>query len=123
VVCVYLCVCVCLYLCLRVIIQAAHACLSCRTPVQSTKPPSILPTPTHRARCPCGRPGFCFFNNVSVAAAAALRHPGIERVLILDWDVHHGNGTESIWLNDERVLVVSLHRRDPNFYPIVRALS
>ena len=40
--------------------------------------------------------GFCFFNNCSLAALAALRQPGIERVLIVDWDVHHGNGIEKV---------------------------
>ncbi|WIA41969.1 hypothetical protein OEZ86_009272 [Tetradesmus obliquus] len=61
--------------------------------------------------------GFCFFNNVAVAAHAALEQPGVERVLILDWDIHHGNGTQQIFLQDPRVLFVSLHRRDGNFYP------
>eukprot|EP00941_MAST-03F_sp_MAST-3F-sp1_P006013 g6013.t1 len=58
--------------------------------------------------------GFCFFNNVAVAAHAALRQ-GVQKILILDWDVHHGNGLQNIFYNDDRVLYVSLHRI--NFYP------
>ena len=51
--------------------------------------------------------GFCFFNNVAVAARHALDVRGLERVVIVDFDVHHGNGTEDIIANDERVLMVS----------------
>ncbi|CAN5645829.1 histone deacetylase family protein [soil metagenome] len=51
--------------------------------------------------------GFCFFNNVAIAARHALDVRGIERVAIIDFDVHHGNGTEDIVAGDERVLMVS----------------
>jgi acetoin utilization deacetylase AcuC-like enzyme len=51
--------------------------------------------------------GFCFINNVAVAARHALDVRGLERVVIVDFDVHHGNGTEDIIANDERVLMVS----------------
>jgi acetoin utilization deacetylase AcuC-like enzyme len=51
--------------------------------------------------------GFCFFNNVAVAARHALDHHGLERVAIIDFDVHHGNGTEDIIAGDERVLMCS----------------
>ena len=54
--------------------------------------------------------GFCFFNNVAVAARHAQRAHGVERVLILDWDVHHGNGTEEIFYADPSVLFVSIHQ-------------
>lgn len=57
--------------------------------------------------------GFCLINNVAVAAAS-LADQG-ERVLILDWDVHHGNGTQAIFYNDPRVLYVSTHQAP--FYP------
>jgi len=51
--------------------------------------------------------GFCFFNNVAVAARHALDVRGLERVAIVDFDVHHGNGTEDIIAGDERVLMAS----------------
>ena len=51
--------------------------------------------------------GFCFYNNIAAAAASALRHPGIERVAILDFDVHHGNGTIDIFQARPEVLVCS----------------
>jgi acetoin utilization deacetylase AcuC-like enzyme len=53
--------------------------------------------------------GFCFFNNVAVAAAHARAAHGAERVLILDWDVHHGNGTNDIFHADPAVLFCSIH--------------
>ena len=53
--------------------------------------------------------GFCFFNNVAVAAAHARAAHGAERVLILDWDVHHGNGTNDIFHASDAVLFVSIH--------------
>jgi acetoin utilization deacetylase AcuC-like enzyme len=58
--------------------------------------------------------GFCLFNNVAVGAAAALAR-GTERVLVVDWDVHHGNGTQEIFYRDPRVLYVSTHAYP--FYP------
>jgi acetoin utilization deacetylase AcuC-like enzyme len=54
--------------------------------------------------------GFCLFNNVAVAARQALAEFGVERVLILDWDVHHGNGTGEIFWDSEEVLFVSIHQ-------------
>jgi acetoin utilization deacetylase AcuC-like enzyme len=54
--------------------------------------------------------GFCLFNNVAVAAQFALDRRGLERVMILDWDVHHGNGTNDIFHDTERVLFVSIHQ-------------
>jgi acetoin utilization deacetylase AcuC-like enzyme len=59
--------------------------------------------------------GFCFFNNIAVAAAHALDEHGLERVAIVDFDVHHGNGTEDIFRDDERVLMVSTFQHP--FYP------
>ena len=59
--------------------------------------------------------GFCFFNNVAVGAAHALAAHGLERVLIADFDVHHGNGTEDIFGGDERVLFCSTFQHP--FYP------
>ena len=54
--------------------------------------------------------GFCLFNNVAVAAAHAVASGGAERVLVLDWDVHHGNGTEAIFKRSDRVLYASIHQ-------------
>jgi acetoin utilization deacetylase AcuC-like enzyme len=54
--------------------------------------------------------GFCLFNNVAVAAAHAIEHLGLERVLVLDWDVHHGNGTEAIFYGTAQVLYASIHQ-------------
>jgi acetoin utilization deacetylase AcuC-like enzyme len=59
--------------------------------------------------------GFCIFNNVAVAAKHALEHHGIERVAIVDFDVHHGNGTEEIFSDDERVVMASIFQHP--FYP------
>ena len=59
--------------------------------------------------------GFCFFNNVAVAAAHALEHYELERVAVVDFDVHHGNGTEDIFAQDPRVLMVSTFQHP--FYP------
>jgi len=54
--------------------------------------------------------GACFLNNIAVAAAHARAHHGAERVMIVDWDVHHGNGTEAIFFADPDVLVVDSHQ-------------
>ena len=59
--------------------------------------------------------GFCFFNNVAVGTSHALTAHGIERVAILDFDVHHGNGTENIFATDPRVLLCSTFQHP--FYP------
>ncbi len=54
--------------------------------------------------------GFCIFNNIAVAARHAQKAHGIERVLIVDWDVHHGNGTQDIFYGDGSVLFFSTHQ-------------
>ena len=54
--------------------------------------------------------GFCLFNNTAVAARWAQRERGMDRVAIVDWDVHHGNGTEEIFQDDPSVLTISLHQ-------------
>jgi acetoin utilization deacetylase AcuC-like enzyme len=59
--------------------------------------------------------GFCLFNNVAVAARYAIDHYGLERVMIIDYDVHHGNGTQEMFYHDPRVLYFSIHQAP--FYP------
>ncbi len=54
--------------------------------------------------------GFCIFNNIAVAAAHLVEAEGLARVAIVDWDVHHGNGTESMFIEDDRVLYISTHQ-------------
>jgi len=70
--------------------------------------------PGHHA-CRARSMGFCIFNNVAVAARHALEAHGLERVAIIDFDVHHGNGTEDIFEGDERVLMASIFQHP--FYP------
>jgi len=65
--------------------------------------------PGHHAE-PAQAMGFCLFNSVAVAARHALDQHRLQRVLILDWDVHHGNGTNDIFHADPRVLFVSIHQ-------------
>ena len=67
--------------------------------------------------------GFCLLNNVCVAVAAVRRRLGVARVLVLDWDVHHGNGVQHIFEEDPTVLYVSLHRYGEGFYPGTGAAS
>jgi acetoin utilization deacetylase AcuC-like enzyme len=54
--------------------------------------------------------GFCFFNNVAIAARVIQSELGLERIAIVDWDVHHGNGTEDVFIDDPSVFYVSLHQ-------------
>ncbi len=70
--------------------------------------------PGHHATATRGM-GFCIFNHVAVAARYLQKKHGLERVAIIDWDVHHGNGTEEIFIEDPSVLYISLHQE--NIYP------
>ena len=65
--------------------------------------------PGHHATCEVAM-GFCLFNNIAVAALHALEKHGLERVAIVDFDVHHGNGTQAIFERDPRVLFASSHQ-------------
>ena len=75
---------------------------------------SCLRPPGHHAE-PHQAMGFCFFNNVAIAAKYALEHYGLERVAVIDFDVHHGNGTEAAFINEPRVLMCSYFQHP--FYP------
>jgi acetoin utilization deacetylase AcuC-like enzyme len=70
---------------------------------------AILRPPGHHAERDAAM-GFCLVNNVAIAARWAQRERGLARVAIVDWDVHHGNGTEEIFLDDATVLTISLHQ-------------
>jgi acetoin utilization deacetylase AcuC-like enzyme len=70
---------------------------------------SAVRPPGHHA-LPGAAMGFCLFGNVGIAAHYARRVKGLERVLIVDWDVHHGNGTQAIVENDEGIRFISMHQ-------------
>jgi acetoin utilization deacetylase AcuC-like enzyme len=74
----------------------------------------LVRPPGHHAR-PDEPMGFCFFGNVAVAAADARDRLGLARILVVDFDVHHGNGTQEIFYDDGRVAFLSIHRYP--FYP------
>ena len=65
--------------------------------------------PGHHAR-PSQAMGFSIFNNIAIGARYIQRKRGLKRVAIIDWDVHHGNGTEEIFYNDQSVFYISLHQ-------------
>ncbi|CEL60590.1 histone deacetylase 6/10 [Rhizoctonia solani AG-1 IB] len=78
---------------------------------------AIVRPPGHHAE-PDEHMGFCFYNNVAVATRVILNETPVKRVLILDWDVHHGNGTQLAFEDDPNVLYISIHRYDGGeFYP------
>ncbi len=74
------------------------------------RPPGHHATP-HRSM------GFCLFNNIALAAHHARTVHGLRRILIVDWDVHHGNGTQDIFFADGDVFFYSIHRYGYGFYP------
>ncbi len=80
----------------------------------------LVRPPGHHATPDRGM-GFCIFNNVAIAARYAQRRHGVGRVLIADWDVHHGNGTQDIFYSDPTVLFFSTHQHP--WYPGTGAAS
>jgi acetoin utilization deacetylase AcuC-like enzyme len=92
--------------------RAVGVCLNAVDLVMSGQAPNafcIVRPPGHHASAGRGM-GFCLFNNIAVAARYAQRHHGVERVLIADWDVHHGNGTQDIFYSDPSVFFFSTHQ-------------
>lgn len=78
--------------------------------LKSANPAFVLARPPgHHAESDAGM-GFCLFSNAAIAAFFALEQPGINRVAILDWDVHHGNGTQAIVESEARIAYCSLHQ-------------
>ncbi|KAF5289609.1 hypothetical protein FQR65_LT11800 [Abscondita terminalis] len=78
---------------------------------------AIIRPPGHHAEVDAAL-GFCFINNVAVAATYILKEYPIKRILILDFDVHHGNGTQSIFYNNNQVMYLSIHKYAPkSFFP------
>jgi acetoin utilization deacetylase AcuC-like enzyme len=71
----------------------------------------LLRPPGHHAM-PDKAMGFCFFSNVAIAARYAQRRHGLQKVAVLDWDVHHGNGTQTAFYDDRTVLFFSLHEEE-----------
>ncbi|KAI3618931.1 histone deacetylase clr3 [Moniliophthora roreri] len=102
------------------------ACLSCGGTIEAClavargelqKAFAIVRPPGHHAE-PDEHMGFCFFNNVAVAARVIQQTTNIKKILILDWDVHHGNGTQRAFYDDPTILYISLHRYEGGtFYP------
>jgi acetoin utilization deacetylase AcuC-like enzyme len=103
----------------KVSLAAAGACVAAveavlkgtdKTALCLVRPPGHHATPTRSM-------GFCLFNNIALAADHAKKAHKLTRILIVDWDVHHGNGTQDIFYEDPEVVFYSIHRYGGGFYP------
>jgi acetoin utilization deacetylase AcuC-like enzyme len=109
----------------KVALAAAGACVAAVDAVLASggrEPPvdrnalCLVRPPGHHAT-PTRSMGFCLFNNIALAARHAIDTHKLQRVLIVDWDVHHGNGTQDIFYEDPNVVFFSIHRFGMGFYP------
>ncbi|XP_076447342.1 protein deacetylase HDAC6-like [Babylonia areolata] len=94
------------------VLQATEAVLT----GQTQNAVAVIRPPGHHAESDHAM-GFCIFNNVAVAARHAQDKFGVQRVLIVDWDVHHGNATQHTFYSDPSVLYISVHRFGADFFP------
>lgn len=94
-------------------LSAGAAILAVDCVAEGDRAVALCRPPGHHA-LPDETMGFCFFNNAALAARHAQEAHGLKRVAIIDWDLHHGNGTEAIFYDDPSVLVMSTHQ-DPNW--------
>ncbi|KAK5665499.1 Histone deacetylase hda1 [Batrachochytrium dendrobatidis] len=87
---------------------------------QVTNAFALVRPPGHHAEA--HRPmGFCFYNNVAIATRRMKSEFNVQRIMIVDWDIHHGNGTQAEFYDDPNVLFISIHRfEDGRFYPNYR---
>jgi len=76
---------------------------------QADNTAALVRPPGHHAEADRAK-GFCLFNNIAIGARYGLKHLGMERILILDWDLHHGNGTQHSFYDTDRVLYCSTHQ-------------
>jgi len=90
-------------------LAAGAAIAAARDAVAASAPTLALVRPPGHHATPDGAMGFCIYNNIAIAAAA-LRADGLERVAIVDIDVHHGNGTQDVFYEDPTVLFISSHQ-------------
>lgn len=103
----------------QVALAAAGACIAAVDAVlqgQDRNALCLVRPPGHHAT-PERSMGFCLFNNIALAAAHAQKNYDLNRILIVDWDVHHGNGTQDIFFADPTVMFLSIHRFGHGFYP------